>query len=447
MICKNKIGIFLILSFPFFSHAQNLTYDGSFSAVGLAFSDEESPFWLHSNKRGRVNETSNLSGVLSGRAVYNLTSTASISIGGGVLYQDGYVDDVQLDESFLSFSNGWLTAYVGRKQREELYKGLSATNENILFSLNARPLPGISFRTNRPLYFWKSAGLGVEAGLEEFFTDDERYVKDTRIHHKFVSLIFSGIPNYQFKVGMQHFVQWGGTSPDFGPLPDGFKDYLQVISGRGVGEEVGGGNEVNGLGNHLGSYELGVKTSTNQFNIELIYNHLFEDGSGMRLGNTPDGRYGIFISDKEPGKWMDAFMYELYYTKHQSRTSSGTDGADNYFNNNLYRSGWTYHNRILGVPFIYLDEDRFRVANNIVLAHHVGIAGNFVDYPYTILASYRKNYGAKQGGQINNSILSTFLNLKVYQDIVDIDVEFGADFHSLKSPNFGAGLQVSKRFF
>src|SRR5690606_16390754 len=104
-------------------------------------------------------------------------------------------------------------------------------------------------------------------------------------------------------------------------------------------------------------------TSIDDYNIHFIYNHLFEDGSGRRLGNTPDGRYSIYVEDVEDThvkKWVRAIMYELYYTKHQSYTSSGNDGTDNYFNNNLYRSGWTYESRVLGVPFITLDEDRFR---------------------------------------------------------------------------------------
>src|SRR5690606_9397010 len=130
--------------------------------------------------------------------------------------------------------------------------------------------------------------------------------------------------------------------------------------------------EINGLGNHLGSYEINIRTSIYNYDFEVFYNHIFEDGSGTRLRNTPDGRYGVYISDTEENKWINALMYEFYYTKNQSKNSSTTDGTDNYFNNNLYQSGWTYENRVLGIPFITLRDSRFRIGNNIFVAHHFG---------------------------------------------------------------------------
>ena len=447
-----KIKIILLI-FPFLLFipevsAQNFNFSGNFTAKGIVFSADESPFWFHANQRGRVNESANISSVATGLMSYEINENARFLIGAGLLYQDGYIDKLQLDESFFGFENSFVEIHVGRKQRRELYRGLSASNENIIWSLNARPLPGLSIKTLRPVYFLPKAGLAFEAGLEEFITDDERFVKDTRIHHKSFNLIFSGINNFEFNVGLHHFVQWAGTSPEFGKLPGGFEDYLRVVGGSGTGEEVGGGNEVNGLGNHLGSYIVGIKTSVGNYNINVIYNHLFEDGSGMRMGNTPDGRYGIFVEDKEAGKWIDAFMYEFYYTKHQSFTSSGTDGKDNYFNNNLYRSGWTYENRILGLPFITLDEDRFRVANNNVVAHHFGISGiAFSAYPYKVLTSYRKNYGAKGGGNLRYDVLSTYVDMNLYNNFFDVNVLFGADFNNTASPNFGVGLQLSKNLF
>ncbi|MCM4158751.1 capsule assembly Wzi family protein [Antarcticibacterium flavum] len=435
----------LIFFFIAISTFAQVRFEGNFTGKGIAFSGEESPFWMHSNQRGRMNELSNVSSLLGGIASYNITENARFSLGAGVLYQDGYIDDLQLDEAYLGFQNTWLAVHVGRKQRADLYRGLSATNENIIWSLNARPMPGISLRTTRPVMFWPEAGLGFQASLEEFITDDDRHVQDTRVHHKSFHLVLDK-PKFQVSVGLEHFAQWAGTSPTFGKLPGSFDDYLRVFSGKEGSDDVEG-QEVNALGNHLGSYVAGVKTSIQNYNVEFIYNHIFEDGSGRRLGNTPDGRYGIFITDKEPGKWVDAFMYEFFYTKHQSRTSSGTDGADNYFNNNLYRSGWTYENRILGVPFIFLDEERFRVINNIVAAHHVGISGKGFNMPYRLLTSYRKNYGAKGGGQLRSDILSTYLDLNVYQSILNVYLLLGADFSTIASPNFAAGVQVSRVLF
>ncbi len=120
-----------------------------------------------------------------------------------------------------------------------------------------------------------------------------------------------------------------------------------------------GENEINGLGNHLGGYEVQLNTSFSHFKISLVYNTIFEDLSGIKLRNTPDGRYGIYMEDRETEKWVQAFMYEYYFTRHQSKTYPTTDGKDNYFNNQVYQSGWTYEKRIIGLPFIMLNDERF----------------------------------------------------------------------------------------
>jgi len=439
---------FLFLLFTTSLFSQSITLKGKASVNGLFYSSDESPFWFYSNQRGRIDETTNFSTFINSSASYALSDNATVTAGVGLLYHDGYSEKLQLDESYLSFDNSWLNAFAGRMQRVELYNGLSATNENILWSLNARPLLGVGLKTNRTIYISKSAGLGFEAAIEEFITDDEdRFVKDTRIHHKSFHLIFDKYEKFQLKIGLQHFVEWAGTAPVFGKLPSSFDDYISVFTGTSGNDSVGG-QEVNALGNQMGSYEVYLNTVISHYDVQLIYNHLFDDGSGRVLANTPDGRYGIFIEDRNKGNWVDSFIYELYYTKNQSKNSPTTDGQDNYFNNNLYRSGWTYEHRVLGVPFITLDNNRFRIANNTVLVHHFGISGiAFNKLPYKLLTSYRLNYGVKGDNTLDNSVLSTYLDLKVWQNLVDVNIMLGTDFNSKAAPNFGAGIQISKSLF
>ena len=168
------------------------------------------------------------------------------------------------------------------------------------------------------------------------------------------------------------------------------------------------------------------------------------------LRNTPDGRYGIFIEDPAAplDSWFQAVMYEFYYTKNQSKNTPTTDGEDNYFNNNLYRSGWTYENRVLGLPFITLGPDRFRIANNKILAHHIGLSGMaFNKVPYRFLGSFRKNYGGKGSANTNGKhVLSTYLDLNLLQNVVNLNLQLGSDFSETEGPNFGAGVSISKSF-
>ena len=210
---KLIITTILFLLFNFSLSAQNFEYSGTASLNGIIYSEEESPFWFHSNKRGRIDELTNVSGWANASGAYFLTPNAKIEVGVGGLFQDGYTDKFQLDESYLSFQNNWLEITAGRKQRKELYRGLSASNENILWSLNARPLPGVQIKTTRPVFINGNRGLGFEAALEEYITDDERYVEDTRVHHKSFNLVYRHSSGFEFSAGLQHFVQWVGIHP------------------------------------------------------------------------------------------------------------------------------------------------------------------------------------------------------------------------------------------
>ncbi|MGM1055780.1 MAG: hypothetical protein ACQEWG_07845 [Bacteroidota bacterium] len=86
--------------------------------------------------------------------------------------------------------------------------------------------------------------------------------------------------------------------------------------------------------------------------------------------------------------------------------------------------------------------------NNKIVAHHLGITGiAFEKIPYKLLTSYRRNYGGK-GTSINkNNILSTYLDIKVWQNLLDVNIQMGVDVISDSSTNLGIGLQISKSFF
>jgi hypothetical protein len=448
---KQSLLSLLFFTLFFSLQAQQIDFKGQVSGTGLLYTEDNSPFWLHTNQRGRIDETTNFSGLISASGIYNLTDNSNLEFGLGTLYQDGYSDKLQLDQAYVAFSNSWLGIVVGRKQRQELYRGLSATNQNILWSLNARPLSGVRFFTRRPIFLKNNRGLGFEASYEEYLMDDERFVENTRLHHKSFHLIYKSSPKFQISAGLRHFVQWGGTHPQFGKLPSDFEAYTRIVTGKGVGGDTGNeisDQEINGLGNHLGSYEITITTILAEYNVEIIYNHLFEDGSGSLLRNTPDGRYGIFIEDPAAplNSWLQAMMYEFYYTKNQSKNTPTTDGQDNYFNNNLYRSGWTYENRVIGLPFITLGPDRFRIANNKLIAHHIGLTGMaFKKLPYRFLGSFRLNYGGKGSANTNGThVFSTYLDLNLLQNIVNLNLQLGADFSEIYGPNFGAGLSISK---
>ncbi|MCB7480598.1 capsule assembly Wzi family protein [Christiangramia sediminis] len=449
------------LSFIFFmlflyTSSGQVTYNLDFEGEAQLFTDKESPFWMHTNYRGRLDEKTHFSGLLSYKANIDFDGERSAEFGLGGLYKDGYDDGFKLDEAYFAYTSPKFGIVLGKKQRKDLFQNLSASNENILWSLNASPLPGIRFFTRDPLFLKGDHGIGVMFSLEEYIMDDDRFIDETRLHHKSGHIVYRSKNNFQISLGGQHFVQWAGYSEEFGELPGSFEDYTRIFTGMASENDVADGQEVNALGNQIGSYELKIKTKIRDVDFQFLYNHIFEDASGMKGGNLPDGRYAVYFEDNRDtfwgSSWLKAFMYEFYYTKNQSRrrVSSEVDGADNYFNNNLYRSGWTYRNQILGVPFILLNEDtRFRIGTNILTIHHLGLKGKaFEEFPYRFLLSYRKNYGMK-GTFFSETreVISTLLELELINTDYILKAQIGADIKSYDNSNFGIGLNFSKTIF
>ena len=467
-----KITVFLILSA--FLYAPNVfsqgTYTGSISSKGLYSFDEELPFWLYTNQRGRISRGTNTAVWLTGKSLFRLSEKASLEAGVGILFQDGLEDKFFTDELYAELNFEWLQIIVGKKQRPQLYAGLSATNENILWSLNAQPLPGIQIATNRPLYIDKNKRIGFEGSWNEYFMGKDRFVQNAKLHHKNLYLVYRADNNWHFKAGIQHFAQWNGTSPVFGKQPSAFKDYIRIVAGREGGEDAVGGDQVNVLGNHLGSYELYISKSYKDFKTTFIYNSIFEDGSGSRLANFPDGRYGIHISKNNSKSWITEFLYEFYYTKSQSQTVPQL--YDMYFNNGQYRSGWTHQKRVIGVPFVttnYYEEyvggdSPIRIGNNVLLVHHMGLSGFVLGkQPYKLFFSYRKNYGhyynrGYDGAEyyanddlrgkysVPRNVLSGYFELNVLDSFVNLNILIGGDI-SANSRNLGLGVELQKKLF
>ena len=434
---------------------QSIESSGEVHMMTLESTKADLPFWFYSNQRGRVSEDTRISGWFSGNAQYHLNENSVLSLGAGLLYQDGLSDRLQLDELFLNYSNSWIKITAGKEHKTELFGGISSSDENLLWSINAPAIPGVKIQTIRPVYFKPEGRWGFEAQWGEYWLGKQRFVKGARVHHKSLHLVYRNYTGLQVKVGIQHFAQWAGTSPDFGKQPATFRDYLRIVTGRGGAEGARQGDVENALGNHLGSYELWIKNRFSNSEAGLFYNSIFEDGSGSRFDNFPDGRYGIFFRTADKNKWVNSLIYEFYYTKNQSHDVN-TWGADNYLGHFLmYNSGWTYKNRIIGSPFFTYDPELVLIINNKFIVHHLGIAGQASVlsqiHPYKVLVSFANNEGtfkrALNPKGLDEQVLSLYSEIRLVNGPFQLDLELGSDFNSYKDPNFGAGLHLVYRLW
>ena len=365
-------------------------------------------------------------------------------------YQDGIEDPFYLDEAYVKGYGRWLELVIGKKHEEEVMAGLSASNGNILQSHNSRAIPGIELRTIDPVFFSSAKKVGFEAAWGEYKLNDERDIAEARIHHKSLHLVYNAREDLSFKIGIEHYAQWAGVSETEGRLPDGFRNYLRVLTAGKGGEDAPLVDQQESLGNHLGSYQLEVTKRYPFYELKFFANTIFEDDKGSRMANFPDGYYGVFFSFINQDYFIENILYEMYYTRDQSRDANPLISSD-YFNNPVYTSGWAYYDRIIGAPFFDYDPETNRVIGNKFIAHHLGVNGNYhfkdSQYPFKFLASFIRKDGTYSKKYYPNR---NEFYLKYEQGILkepfNLDILLGAELSNLEKPIYAAGLSLSRRF-
>lgn len=389
-----KLLALLSLLMPLSLFSQEFVIGGTIGANAIVSNDNENPFWFHTNSNFSVGELTNLSVTGEIQASLNYSSF-QINAGAAVFGRDGVQDAVQRRDLYLQFENPWLLATVGAKKQREVLDGLSATNQNFLWSGNARPLPGILLEANRPIKISKT--FGVDWALAHYELNDARFVDGTHVHYKRLGLITQINENNRLTAQIQHYAQWGGTSPVFGNLKDGFRDFVKVFFAANS-TEIGLENETkNAIGNHLGSYLLTYECITDMGNFSVYHEHPFEDGSGTRLANIPDGVWGVYFRPKG-SKLLSSVLYEYIDTSDQSGNTR-VSGFDGYFGNNIYRSGWTYEENIIGAPFILFDKNvEINAENTAFVAnrskvHHLALKGQSGKFQWTVKTTYANYLG------------------------------------------------------
>jgi hypothetical protein len=120
-----------------------------------------------------------------------------------------------------------------------------------------------------------------------------------------------------------------------------------------------------------------------------------EDTVSLRFRSPWDGLWGFGLTFPGAPFGVDAILYEHVFTKQQGSFAFERRGTDNYYNHNIYPNGWTHFGRTIGLPLMTTADGFGGVVNNIVIAHHIGVAGSFARaLSWSIRATYSRNYGA-----------------------------------------------------
>jgi len=318
---------------------------------------------------------------------------------------------------------------------------------SLLFSNNAHPIPQIRIGIERWTAFPGLYGyLEVKGGLAHgWLADNSAVVKGTLLHHKYIGGRVGGKLPVNLSYEFHHVAQWGGYSSEYGDLGNDLSAYIAAFLVRSGGSMAN--DQINAQGNHIGFQQLALDVKGTGWKVSAYWQIINEDGPIRFIGfgmNNKDGLWGISATQN---RWpfIQGLTYEFLNSTDQSGPFHDKDGvvyggADYYYQNHIYKQGWTYFGRILGSPLLALD-------NNRVRAHHIGIRGDVFGFRYRVLCTYADNYGRYPAPLRSHN---TALLLEVKKNVpkawgLDFGVSLAGDFGTQYSQAFGAMLTISKQ--
>lgn len=398
---------------------------GTFLASG-----KTNPFWIRSNQNGEI--PLNAQGFTFRAQVkkdYATLPGKRLAFGYGVraVVNAGTTNQLILSEVYGKLRYGAIEFSAGRRHEIIGLADSLLSAGSYIWSGNALPLPKveISIPTYAPIL--KNGLIAVKGNYAHGWFGTGDSVKNYYLHQKsfYVRL---GKPNWRFKMhgGLNHQVQWGGTLlfPRIGTgglitrFGSDLNTYWYVISAKSLYAEslvvqngtasAEGGNRV---GNHLGTFDVGLEYEDEQTRWMLYRQSIYEDGSLYYLNNIADGLLGISMNRKQAVSGIQRIVVEYLHTSNQGgNVSSGNArndqlrGADDYFNNGRYIDGWVYKGQTIGTPFIMplryttglsqsLTQNPNLIVNNRVNALTIGVKSRVRLFDLVTRLSMSQNLG------------------------------------------------------
>ena len=413
----------------------------SLMLLGALSSGGRMPFWATANRFGIMPEAVGAVGLVSASTRYDPSRTlqwcwgASLAAGYDSYSPAVIIDDagsgsdgagIMLDELYGSLRWKVFSLDLGMKHREQgflagsasrgpAYLGsLSTTAGNIVWSGNSRSLPGDSLNLEPVAVPFTGGRVLLSGSYGDYRTFDTRFVEGALVHNTRIGLTIRLTDRLDFLGRLDHYALWNGTHPTKGKMPSGIGNYLRVVTGSSGGSESSQRDRINVIGDQRGGELFGLRWRGEGYTLTFQHDIPYDDGSGMGFQNFPDGVNTFHIGFADRSGLVSDVLLEYSTTTWQSGTrhdwtdSDGkkhiSGGADNYFNNGEYRSGWTFCGRTAGYPLFFPSGTRSGewnpsgvvpgVENNRLRAAHLGLAGQlFRKAPYKLMLTYSRNFG------------------------------------------------------
>ena len=382
-------------------YAQNSGSDLNIEAsYRFMLSDSNLPFWFSANQWGLVHPDAsyqNLGEISADKTLLGSSDGFSLNAGSTLAMRQGDTGNTaHFQQLFLS------AEYLGfRLSAGRFYDVRGITMEPLSMgsmtqSRNATPVPKIKFETkdftNVP---FTNEILQFHFQYSDGILEKNRVIESPFLHQKSLHLKVN-IRSLELILGIDHNVVWAGNHPEHGKRPQSLSDYLRVVFSRSASPGSGASESetINRLGNTVGGYDLGFNYPVGNGILRAYRTFFIEDRPAWQFRSPWDGLWGFGYERNEPGRFIDAILYEHMNTIRQDAIRHIPEGRANYYNHGQYQNGWAYNAHVLGNPLITYDREARRVTNSMILAHHVALTGNPSSrFQYTGAISYSRNYG------------------------------------------------------
>ncbi len=370
------------------------------------------PFWLTANQYGTIpNQNSEVAKFKLFADSLPLMKNITFDYGASLLGRKGANSEFFFDEIYVNtYWRKWKFS-LGMQHRDVVYSGLSVTNNDMLYSGNARMYPELKLTLTEYLAIpYTDKWAWIKGAFSNGIMLDNRYVDKPSVHHLHLDLRIGKAEGFALTCGFDHYAQWGGTSPRWGNM-GGFENFLAAVfiqSGSVLKDKNGHTSIVdsrNKAGNHIGQNTFDLSYTNEDIKAVLGFKNIYEDKSGdyLFLGSVRDWNINLYLELKHQ-KLVTAFLYEYFQSKDQGGyfiqpevKEEPVIGFDNYFGNSIYQSGWSSYNRIIGIPLFTPSYDKNGnvrgMLNNAITAHHFGITGFLGKIKYRAMLTYSDNYG------------------------------------------------------
>jgi len=486
MILKIKITFVFFLFISFFNGYAQETYTSNFTSYqlktfGSVSTNGQTPFWMVSNQQGIVPLKSENGFLQAG--ILNNQSLGKISWNTGIdlIASAPRHRNVYIHQLYTEFSYNWLHLSIGAKNNQGHNSPLIdpyISSGSLSQTSNARPIPELNFFIPDFIVVpWTKGWLQAKGHfaigksfdksyLSSFANPRENYNMNILWHHKSLHFRLKDTKkDYPLSaiLGIYHTAQWGGTStnPKSGKQPHSIKDFIKVVLGSSGGSDASDSDQINALGAHYGVYDFGLSYEKEDWCIHGYYQHIFGDMSGIKLKNKLDGLKGIQVNTPLP--WLQSAVIEHLSTLNQSgpfhyikydhvKYPGFGGGADDYYNNGEYRTGYSYFNRSLGTPLLispeYNTKGELGFKHNRIRAWHIGASGKISkQLNYRLLVSDIKSFGTAYKPTLKKLSNTSFTTDIIYNlnDFWIFSTSIGADSGSLLGDHWGFSLSITKR--